>query len=775
MYWLASEGETLEHGFIKRFDPRYWTLNFPRPMMAAATTKGSNTLRVDLVFYEAHNLAGIIWESADTYDPPLLRYEESRDYSRVKLSFRWRSFGIRTLPEVYGPTLTIEGRDAQGQFRGWYVRLWNYATGTAEDAQIILDFGNLSGGFLLPSEADPVYPADISRMFISMVPPGFDGLSTAPLPAPQEAWVEISDIKVEGSGSTLKLGDTFVPPHGLRMANGYDDVFNQTPERLLRNSLYLGYSGLLDHYVGMSHYQRLAYDTGEGRFIVTQNGADVLNTPCRAWHQDYFTRAKALGMTPIISISFELFDEWTPQAWKQRTHDGASAQTGYFPPSTLLSPCNQAAMDYLRDAWLDFGALCPTAHFQIGEPWWWYQLFGNGAPCFYDDATTALFTAETGLALPPKHQSIFESVSAEQGVYLDWLAGKLGEATLFLRDAVKTAFPTAPVSVLFFTPQVLRNDAPMLARVNLPGEWAYPAFDYFQLEDYDHIIAGDWRAHEAGLDLVIAQLGYGPADAHYFAGFAIDAQNLSVWDNIERALSDARKRGFSEIFVWAYPQIARDGFTTFTLEEDKDGMGFHDVRFPLDIAFGSSGGPLFSTSITELASGAEQRNVNWSQSRARYDIAGGVRGEDDLAEVIAFFRARRGRAYGFRFRDWADYTSHAQNKSPSAFDQQIGVGDGQETQFQLVKFYEDYRRIIAKPVAESVRIAVGGVEVSGWSVDGLSGQITFDTPPGNGAVITAGFEFDVPVRFADDLLNVTLESFRAGDIPSIGLIEVRGQ
>ncbi|MFN3287946.1 MAG: TIGR02217 family protein, partial [Sphingomonadaceae bacterium] len=197
------------------------------------------------------------------------------------LGFRWHSQGLKPLDAVFGPVLTIEGRDAQGAQRAWYVRLWNYAQGSPEDARITLRFDQLDGGFLLPAEADPVWAGDVDRMFVSLVAPAYDG-TPARLAAPAEATVWMEDIHCDGGGAILKLGDAFLPEHRLRIATAYDDSYDLTPERLLRTALHLGYRGILNHYVGMSHYARLAWDPGEGA-LRAQPGTDPLNAPCAAW------------------------------------------------------------------------------------------------------------------------------------------------------------------------------------------------------------------------------------------------------------------------------------------------------------------------------------------------------------------------------------------------------------------------------------------------------------------------------------------------------------
>lgn len=207
-------------------------------------------------------------------------------------------------------------------------------------------------------------------------------------------------------------------------------------------------------------------------------------------------------------------------------------------------------------------------------------------------------------------------------------------------------------------------------------------------------------------------------------------------------------------------------------------MAFHEIRFPDDISRGARGGPERRTQIVELASGSEERNASWANSRRRYDVAYGIRRADDLAAVVAFFEARNGRLHGFRFKDWGDHKSCLPSGTPSPTDQGIGTGDGTTAAFQLVKRYasgaQSWARAIAKPVVGTVRVALGGVEQpSGWSVDTTTGLVTFNSAPGSGVAITAGFEFDVPVRFDTDMLDVTLDVERLGSITTIPLIELR--
>ena len=209
-------------------------------------------------------------------------------------------------------------------------------------------------------------------------------------------------------------------------------------------------------------------------------------------------------------------------------------------------------------------------------------------------------------------------------------------------------------------------------------------------------------------------------------------------------------------------------------------MGFHEVRFPPRLSLGSAGGPERRTEIVTLANGFEERNTPWAQSRRRYDAGVGLSSLDDIAELIAFFEARQGQLHGFRWKDWADWRSGPPGRAPEAEDQVIGWGDGTTTEFALVKTYRsggvEVARQIAKPVAGSVTAALQGAvqgENVDFVVDTSSGLVRFAVPPAPGMQVTAGFDFDVPVRFDTDRIEVSVASFRAGEVPRVPVVEVR--
>lgn len=209
-------------------------------------------------------------------------------------------------------------------------------------------------------------------------------------------------------------------------------------------------------------------------------------------------------------------------------------------------------------------------------------------------------------------------------------------------------------------------------------------------------------------------------------------------------------------------------------------MSFHEVQFPTNLSFGSIGGPERVTEIVALANGFEERNSPWADSRRRYDAGMGMRSLSDIDALIAFFEARRGQLYGFRWKDWSDYRSSGSLVAPAFDDQVIGTGDGVTTAFSLCKTYvsgeASYERRIQKPVQGTVLAGVqGDVKAEGveFSVDPTTGVVTFLEAPGPGATVTAGFEFDVPVRFGTDSILSSVASFKAGEIPNVPVVEVR--
>jgi uncharacterized protein (TIGR02217 family) len=211
-------------------------------------------------------------------------------------------------------------------------------------------------------------------------------------------------------------------------------------------------------------------------------------------------------------------------------------------------------------------------------------------------------------------------------------------------------------------------------------------------------------------------------------------------------------------------------------------MSFHETRFPTDISRSAQGGPERRTDVVVLGSGYEERNSRWANSRRAWNAGYGIKSLDDLHAVIAFFEERRGKLHGFRWKDHTDFKSCPPQSPITATDQQIGIGTGAQATFQLVKRYgaafAPWDRIIVKPVAGTVLVAVDGVAqtlATHFTLNATTGNVTFlpGHIPAAAAVVTAGFEFDVPVRFDTDKLDLDLRGFQHGAIPSIPIIEIR--
>ena len=762
-HWFTAPDAPIGTDYVKRFDPLHWTVDFPRGSIASSiTSQNGHGLTVAAEFLREGDLVGLIWESEDRHAHAAHARETSRDYSRCKLSFRWQSTGVMPLDAVNGPTLTIEGKDASGVARAWYVRLWNYADGSPTDALITLDFDALDGGFGLPADADRVDPTAIERMFISIVPPDYVEASEVLRAVPAQATVTLSAMRCDGSGSVLPIRDAVVPEHALRIATGYDDMYHLPPERIVQAIERLGYRKLINHYAGMSHFFAL---DGGGKVDASKN----LNSAVLAWHREFARAAKARGYDVIWSISYEILEMFCPDAWKQRAFDGSPALTGYDPPSALVSPANSDAIGFLARVAETFVGIATDAGMrpmiQIGEPWWW--VTPDGAVCLYDEAAkSALGGAPVEIA------DVRAPLGVEQVDLLDAAGQILANSTATIASAAKAAAPDVQTLLLPYLPGVMDPAAPELKRANLPAGWAQPAFDVLQIEDYEWVTRGREAVRSRARAEVEARLGYSRSEQHYLAGFVADETDRPQWSPILDAAADAQALGVSEVFLWALSQVLRDNLTIFG--EEADLIPFDDVLFPIEIGAEASVSPGFSTNIVTSASGYEWRNANWQQARLRFDAGPGVRGDEELETLIAFFRARRGPAVGFRFRDPYDNSSSGMTDVPEALDQVIGTGDGLATRFDLSKVYgSGEQRRITRPVAGSVRVGIDGVErSSGWSV-GAGGAVLFDEAPASGSEVTAGFLFDVPVRFSEDRIEVNRATFLAGEAPSVPLVEIR--
>lgn len=223
-------------------------------------------------------------------------------------------------------------------------------------------------------------------------------------------------------------------------------------------------------------------------------------------------------------------------------------------------------------------------------------------------------------------------------------------------------------------------------------------------------------------------------------------------------------------------------------------MTTHEVRLPESIERGARGGPGFKTIVFPADSGFEQRDIKWAVAKGRWDISYGLLRFDpntfdqSISELLAFFYARNGRGFAFRFKDWVDHRI-GDPANPTTSNQTIGLGDDTTTVFQVFKRYSsggfNYDRTIVKLVSMTVHVLLDGVEKTegvDWTADYNTGLITMavapastgGTGPGGEQVVAVALEFDVRVRFDVDQLDITAETAEAGSIPAIPLVELKG-
>lgn len=381
---------------------------------------------------------------------------------------------------------------------------------------------------------------------------------------------EMQSISV--TGTRRIIGRRFYPQaeHDMQMTSGFDDTYNITPWRQVDNTYNLGYRGHFNLYMGMSHYFKAQSTGGNTTFInqVVKDAAEPLNYPTEVWCRNFFSQMQAYGYTFIWSTSYEILNTYCPDEWKQRDAYGSPALSGWSPPSSFLIPTFMPAMDYLARTikhgmkLLDESGISHLM-FQIGEPWWWDGSYTNGAPCIYDEYTKALYKTETGNDVPtPYYTNYKQPITDDQRPYLEWLGVKLGQSTNYIRDAVKAAYPASDGTLLFFTPQIMNPASEMLPIINFPeSEWVYPNYDFVQIEDYDWIINGQLDLLPLTLEAATVKLGYPLDVVHYFVGFVNTARETWVWPNVNIATREAILNEIPNIYVWAYPQVIRDGIT----------------------------------------------------------------------------------------------------------------------------------------------------------------------------------------------------------------------
>lgn len=551
----------------------YWTVVFARPQMASYTKVGAEDYALSLCYATSEEVISLLWESEDTVSHPLCSYATVTDYT----GYVWRftvsvSTNIREFDATNGLTLTVELAGGAS----YIVRVWNYyVSGTSRNATFELDFSSIAGGF---GATQPFTADSVTRMFFTFTHEQYG--STVKFSDYDQGSATITTVSSTGN---LSVREASVPSTGIGIALGYDDLYNQSPTRIVDSLVSLGYVRRLTCYVGMSHFPRLGWDATEARFRHFADFGDADGTPpnidagmtgpanyaAMQWLQALRNECRSNGIQLILSLSYELFWDYCPLEWAQRNLDGEPAQTGYTPPSTLLAFTRPDVMTFLKTTAEQMIAIYSTSaapyshpdeapYFQIGEPWWWDGSFSDGKPCFYDDYTQALFTSEVGGTMYEFTASSDAVPAGAATTTANWLRDKLGDSTLAIRDYLQS-LETVYVGVLLFTPQVYSSD--LMEAANYPlTDWDYPGFNFFQLEAYDRAIEADQTEHNAQIVQALDDLDYPLWRVEYFGGYVEDEADAAVkWPRIITATNYVIGRGVGNVLLWSYSQVTRDG------------------------------------------------------------------------------------------------------------------------------------------------------------------------------------------------------------------------
>jgi len=556
---------------IPRFKADCWTVNGPRSAMFCITAD-EDSFTLTFKSTRQSDLVAGIWNSQDLMEHRQLSYNTNTDYSNCILEFDYTVDGdVADIDDEHlGASLTLTTNDEVSYF----VRLSNYQlSGDNRSGRFRIDFDQVKGGF---DNDEEIQVTDIKELLFSAVTTGYDALVSDPLPEPQSGTLTVSNMVVSGTNSSLQLGILNSAPHQIGMCTGYDDQYNFSPKRIVDCIYMMGCRGPINHYCGMSHYYDQVLDTDENRFKVTTVGKK-LNPAATKWHSNFLANAKSRQMNVILAISYELFSEVCPYEWTQRQWDDSFAITGYSPPSFLLSPCVEPAMDWLKSVFLEFASLADEQGLdpwlQVGEPWWWFNTEGS-KPCFYDYQTKVKFNNDTGLFAPefPTINST-ELVGTPYDEFMAWLRETLGESVLSIRDAVKGVYPKSKTSALVFLPSILDPSVGIINEINYPQEhYSYPNLDFIQTEAYDWLIDHDLNKSMRAFSLATEELGYPNYLVHYLAGFVpdndlgniikpgydLDTDGKKIWQYIFGSMFYGQKYGLGKQYIWSFPQAMRD-------------------------------------------------------------------------------------------------------------------------------------------------------------------------------------------------------------------------
>lgn len=608
---------------VMRFHPRFWTLQFNARMFGTLIT-GTNSLKAYLQAHASDDFPAIIWRTNDIWEEydvaqqqtlkksinhPKFRYYPDADYSGCVLSFHWKSVDTALLSGNAwdGPVMTVEYNTTPVTHKYWCLKYGasNIINGGTE-ADITLDFSDST--IFKDTSGNAIPTSNITSLKIGLAP------ITAISNNNKDYTVELTNISCTTKNGytnrhTLKRSNDYEVAHSLKMTDGFDDSYFLTPEQVVESIYELGYRDWYNLYIGMSHFYNIRWDAGLNKYQVDLT-KDALNPPTVAWMTDLCTRLHAKSMKFIGSVSMELLnslsggENWQkvcPSGWEQINWAGSVAQTGWNPASTLLDPNGYTSYlgttyyvkDYLAKVGIEVMDCVPNGaekYYQIGEAsWWWDTGF-----YIYSTITKNLFVSQnpgkTALQVLPS--ATWGNLTADEQLYITWCSDKLAELTHFLKTSIQTAHPTAKVTQLIFSSAVISPAVnEVVQQLNTNEQWESPEYDLIQVEDYDWIYTwfGTNHSHPEYLgdaddltpprnlswDYVMDTLGYTADKIHYFAGFQfLEAEGdvPNIWgDGDLGSIADDKYKIIGQLrhaietkgatgFVWARPQVYRDGY-----------------------------------------------------------------------------------------------------------------------------------------------------------------------------------------------------------------------
>lgn len=534
-----------------------WTVNNNFESSASITSTSDDNVKITGTFRTKNDLIGLYWNSQDKLTHPYITYGNRSDYTGVILEFDYSMSGCKDFTNgTVSITITTNNNET------YYVTMANYIN----NSHFKLNFDNLH----IEKNIDIT---NIKSIMFVIIPDVQNYTSTFPYQI-----MENVDFTCNISNITVTNGDIcneHIPlePHKYRLCEGYDDIYDMNPRRLVKEMRKLGYVEWVDLYIGASHYyekkgtvndtitnNQFNHDRTEKMVLDTTK---PLNNAFREWLNCYCRELKANDVNNlIISVSMENLQ--CPVNWRQKDLNNNDAVTGWIPSTFFYSPCNAEVLAYMKrvsEECLDIlvsNNMQPIL--QMGEAWWWWNENDrpNQPPCFYDNATKTKYSNEFGTDMPEYESSWSENYDETM---MQWLNQQLCEYSDGLRSVVKSSkYLNGLYMALFFPPSVtdVERVPSMIQKVNyLENAYNPSKLDVLELEDYDWV-TGDSVHHNEVYDIG-NKLGFANNQLHYYGGF-VQYENDAVpyWRLINTAMDTAFEKEFGEVFVWAGSQVRRD-------------------------------------------------------------------------------------------------------------------------------------------------------------------------------------------------------------------------